>query len=219
MWFAGDNVTLSGTDLTQWNDKSGNGLNLTKESQFPSNYAQFVASDSNFNDKPTLTFVWGGIYEVAGQDMSAFMTSEKEFQWFWVGMQTNTGSYKYALGDDSGYCWFGMTTSGTYYGYDTHVEVAVAASTPQMFQLVNGQDGTGNLVLYASNGQLDDYGSQVDYYPDDWFDRNIIQVGGRSSGGFEGTMAEILCYASPIVDDDLTQTKCYLSGKYDIEWE
>ena len=219
LWFAGDDVTLSGTDVTQWNDKSSSGFDATKLAA-STNYATLDATDSNFNGKPTLNFPGSSLYELSGETMGDIMTAT-EFEWWFVGMATFAGAYNYMFGDTSGYWWFGPQTSGLYKGGDQHVEVSLALSTPGMFQLGQGIGGTSNLILRGIDGAEDDYGSNVNYYSGSWLSHGI-RIAGRGTTGasypFRGDIAEIICYTSPLTGDALTQTKCYLAGKYDMEW-
>jgi hypothetical protein len=53
-WWRGDDVTLSGSNVSSWNDKSGNGRHFTQATG--ANQPLFVASDANFGGQPTLDF-------------------------------------------------------------------------------------------------------------------------------------------------------------------
>lgn len=217
LWLAGDDVNLSGTDVTQWNDKSGNGFDATPTDA--GRLAVLDATDSNFNDRPTL-FFGGTSYGMAivGETMGSFMTSATQHEWWFVGMQTASANYGWMLGDSNGYWHFGSYTSGTYEGGDKHVSVTVALSTPTMFQMENGSGGSGNLILRASDGDEHDYGSNLNYAGGSWLGNGVL-IAGRGSGyPFTGDIAEILCYASPLTGDDLAETRTYLATKYDMEW-
>lgn len=52
-WFRADDVNTSGTDVTQWNDKSGNALHLNTPS---ANNPQLNSSNSSFGSQATIDF-------------------------------------------------------------------------------------------------------------------------------------------------------------------
>ncbi len=55
MWCRGDDVTLgTGTEVAQWNDKTGNARHFTQATS--TKRPLLVATDANFNNQPTLNF-------------------------------------------------------------------------------------------------------------------------------------------------------------------
>ncbi len=227
LWLKADSLDLEDGDaVTTWEDVSGNGhvFAQTTESQQP----DFVASDSDYNNKPHVHFDGDDAIPIspwaAGLNPSNFTvfivstvdSDDGNYHGIVQNTYLNTGWLLYARmsGSNNYWQWRTGTGSGTTIisaGTDT-----VVPNKPSIVTLkMSGSDGAGGgsttQTLYV-NGKSEATSSAV-YTKQTTRGTTLGDVG---SFELTGQMAEVIIYDRPLTDFEQKQVESYLSEKYSI---
>lgn len=154
--------TLSGSDVDQWTDLSGNGNHLTPPGNKPT-------AGATMNGQPTIDFAAASSqrFTAVGKTLADFITAGAQIFWVvliadaWAANSANTYQNDGLLNDGGGQTWglHGKSGGGgTVMGYiwdgaDKHADVTLATGTAAVIEVVH-DTGTlytrKNLGAYAS---------------------------------------------------------------------
>jgi len=206
-WIRADDVVLTGTDVIQVNDKSGNGLHLDVAS---ANNPQFVASDPDFNGQAVMSFEllqnnWlertTGTFIAGGYNVFAILKTDN-------------------LPATKGYCATGTFLDGAHYVVGATGTTAVNSSIPLV--------GTANLVGSVSlldtwwdnaktevsaNGVIENTGNAGG---------NPVAAGfvlgslSNKTNSFDGSIAEIVITSSHL--DDMSPDYAGLMSYFNLRY-
>jgi hypothetical protein len=237
-WFDGSDsasMILSGSSVSQWNDKSGNGFNAAQATA--ANKPTLVSSV--LNGKSIVRFDGSNDFLSFGSsqifDDTLGYTVVTVFKCTATGFaktvfEANAGNsrwlrYDVAIGDTS----YGDVSVSTNNG-DANVRTGAILSTSSFAKLVvtyNGSGNTtpGNYVVAKNNTIVASYAAVKE-------DTNVTPLAGSafvagtankigiygdgSSNPFQGDIAEIMLYNRKLTDSELSSLTAYLKGKWDI---
>lgn len=209
-------VVRSGSNVTAWNDKSGNNENVTPVN--PLTPPVYNASNPVFNGLPTLTF--GGTNALSGFD--ATFLNNSSYTIFAVEGKTNTNN-NYFLGTNPG----GNTNQSLHFGYrnDTDftfaqygndLDCAAPAFVTQVAREWTGKfDSTTGHFIYlngavqASNGDKTGFNGQGPGF-------GYVGAAFGKNAPYSGDLAEILIFASALTDVQRTGVDAYLQQKWGL---
>lgn len=225
-WFRADEVVESAGDISQWTDKSGNGRHRVPQD---TNYKPTLnASDSNFNDHPSITFPNTGSFnfKFASGPFTTSTPWSKEFfggnydtaMIFVVFRTATTGNnYSYAeiWGGQQGYYWVGPgSATHMSFGNNTLQQSGHVVGTTYS-TLVYRNNSTGITTMETTG--LTTVSQSLSWNTGDQNQSPLI--GGSQYPGqyFRGEIAEVLLYSAN-TDPIRTQTKNYIANSYGLTW-
>ena len=231
-WYRADDVTRSGNNVTQWNDKSGNGIHMTRFNTSLS--PQFVSSDSNFNSQPsidftaqtgstTIRFGTAGAANSGTGRANTFTNGQDTFSIFAVfrnssSQATNSYGYSQIIGDQQGYLHLSpQSTTLLQIGNGDLTQSGFSRDTTFASHAFNGAtSGSANLTLkttglttavHGSNPTFSSIGAAM-----------VIGGGSAASQYFRGHIAEVIVYPTALTGDDASKTEDYLADRYNLTW-
>ena len=241
-WYRADDVTRSGTNVTQWNDRSGNGLHMlqytaAKTGVSPTVSPQWVSSDSNFNNQPSIDFTAqiddssGNVYArfstVGGPANSGSGTSSMytnggdQFSMFAVYRAVAGSSilgYDIVFGDSQGYLWLGPNSNSAFsIGNGTLTQSGWSRGTTFASHSFNGAtSGSANLTLKTTGLSTVNSGSNNAFSSRG----NAMSIGGAVTANqrFRGHVAECIMYPTALTGGDASKTEDYLAARYNLTW-
>jgi hypothetical protein len=190
-------LTLGGSSVTAWRDKSG--ANRTTTVVSAPTY-----SATGFGGRPTVTFANNSITTTLASNPGP------NFSMFFVGIQNggaviNAGGYElFYRGDFSAYCFFGpgggMGNSHITQPNIQIVQSAIANETPQYwFVTLNG--------VYSQNGGLAGFNGQP----------VVASNAAVNIGGFTGQLCELIVYQGALGTSQRQQIEGYLAWKWGLQ--
>jgi hypothetical protein len=154
-------VLLSGSNVTQWNDKSGNGYNLTQATT--SNQPLFSTNSIQFVSNRFLNIPQASINNASTYSILLVINPVASLNWIFVkqhdgfntynvlSMTNNTTTGGLNQAGTTGFLYWRTINTGTQASSGT----ALSTSTPQMIELIF--DG-GNLIMYRNGTQMSSTG-------------------------------------------------------------
>jgi len=238
-WYRADDVTRSGTNVTQWNDRSGNGIHMLQYTSANTGSAatsspQWVSSDSNFNGQPSIDFsgqdgsnfirfsTVAGPQNSGNGTASMYTNGGDQFSMFAVyrAAQSSRGSYGYSevFGDSQGYLWLGPSSNTVFsVGNNTLTQSGWSRQTTFASHAFNGAtSGSANLTLKTTGLSTVNSGSNNAFSSRG----AAMSIGGAVSAGqmFIGHIAECIMYPTALTGDDASKTEDYLAARYNLTW-
>lgn len=203
IWHRSDSVALSGSNVTQWNDLSGNGRHaqVINSSTNPT----YTASDASFNNHPSITF---GTSAQMRFEYSGLSINSTQWTFIFVCKPTSNSGTDTLFDAQSGRlsCYSMHSTPSSYAYFDGAVQVVggtVNTNTKILEYSLNSVSNVGELFIDGtSTGTTDTYAS-----------KNIggaVGLGGRPNalGGtnvFDGKMAEFILYNKILTTNERAQ--------------
>jgi hypothetical protein len=207
-------LTLSGTDVTAWKDKSGNGYNMNTLTDAPIGYAQASPTTGTpINGLNTVNFLPG-----AGLQQATILDGVKNL--YWVGRIDTTGVVEggancfFLLGHDTEYQWHADFPAGNYID-TTYSREGIRNATP-VSQYGGGAaaavnttfsslqfPASGSVSLVSAAGIT---GSTL--YQGICFDRIGIHC------GWSGDLAEVIIFNQALSTTQHQQVEGYLAQKW-----
>jgi len=238
-WYRADDVTRSGNNVTQWNDKSGNGIHMLQYTAANTGSAatfspQFVSSDSNFNNQPSIDFsgqdgskfirfsTVAGPQNAGNGTASMYTNGGDQFSMFAVyrADQASRSSYGYSeiIGDNYGYLWLGPSANTVMsIGNKDLTQSGWSRGTTFASHAFNGAtSGSANLTLKTTGLNTVNSGSNNAFST-----RGAAMcIGGANSIDymFVGHIAEVIVYPTALTGDDASKTEDYLADRYNLTW-
>jgi hypothetical protein len=209
-------LTLSGSSVTAWADKSGNGRNAVGTTSNPTYNA------TGFNSRPTVTFS-NNILTSSGWSLAP----NRQFAWFIVVHVTSTANvwHRILVSATGGYPNGYLGTHSSTYNFlgiagSTTVTAPIATGTTNP-QLVTYLFGTSELsanttavsvnggtfsTLAGNTGGIGTNGLSIG-----------SEAGGSASEGFLGHLSEVICYNSTVTQPQRQQIEGYLAAKWGLQ--
>lgn len=233
-WWRADTVELSGSDVTKWIDRSGNGHHFLRFNVAKS--PQLVTSDSNFNNEPTIDLTdndgtAGDFYRFGTAPGGAHGTVETFDNIFSNGLQTwsifaayrnssaqSAYSYSQIIGDWQGYLWLGpySATNMNIGNGELNTQTGFTRDTTFASHTWNGLVGSTNLTLKTTGLTTVNSGSNNNFNATS---KAMICGGGSAIGQyFQGHIAEIIIYPTALGGSDASTIENYLSSRYGLSW-
>jgi len=195
-------MTLSGTNVTSWNDKSGNGRNLTASGSYPtitSNGLLFNGATPNVLSNATAFAAFNGINSFVVFNSTVASTRQRVFVYVYtgqnIGLATDTtynSVYSSTIAGDGPVTYSANTTY--IYGVNTY------ASSP--------------FITHSENGTETQYPST---YSTNTSTQTQLLVGGQSTVYFTGTIKEVILYDAFLTTAQRQQVEGYLAWKWGIQ--
>ena len=224
-------ISVSGTAVTQWNDKSGNAYNITQgtaarrpisgvNTQNSKNVVSFdgndvlqaaTASDWTFMHNSTgCTIFFAAFFNTSAVEQSMLITSS-------TTAQAGIGVYRQST--DTLYGEVLRAVGGTLvssFGSGTLTDNS-AKYASMIFD--NTAAGAGNRLRYKVNGGSDLTGNTYTGTVSTNNPQNPLYMGSydtAGSGGFNGNICEVIIYSGQLASDDITKINTYLAAKWAI---
>ena len=222
LWFDGTDsstITLSSGSLTQWNDKSGNGRNLTAVS----GYANATVSSAFQNGLNVFNFSGNGLYRTAG---SAVVYPQDCY--IVVALKSTTAHVDVLGMGDTGNDNFNSLTFGEYSASRWHNGSSGFARTPNCvssttetstsFLLMQWSIANNNFLLRRNGVQLVQTASYTYGFSNSA--TSIFQIGFRhtntTAANFSGYIGEIIVFNSQLGTTQQQQVESYLAQKWGL---
>jgi hypothetical protein len=209
-------LTLSGSNVTAWADKSGNGRNAVGTTSNPTYNA------TGFNSRPTVTFS-NNILTSSGWSLAP----NRQFAWFIVVHLTSLTNIwqriliSASVGYPNGYLGTHSSTSNILgIAGSTTITAPIATGTLSP-QLVTYLFGTSELssntsavsvnggtfsTLAGNTGGIGTSGLSIG-----------SEAGGAAWEGFLGHLSEVICYNSTVTQPQRQQVEGYLAAKWGLQ--
>ena len=222
LWFDGTDsstITLSSGSLTQWNDKSGNGRNLTAVS----GYANATVSSAFQNGLNVFNFSGNGLYRTAG---GAVVYPQDCY--IVVALKSTTAHVDVLGMGDTGNDNFNSLTFGEYSASRWHNGSSVFARTPNCvssttetstsFLLIQWSIANNNFLLRRNGTQLVQTASYTYGFSNS--STSVFQIGFRhtntTSANFSGYIGEIVVFNNQLGTTDRQNVESYLAQKWGL---
>ena len=195
-------MTLSGTSVTSWNDKSGNGRNLTASSAYPtitSNGLLFNGATPNVLSNAVSFAAVNGINSFVVFSSTVAATRQRVFVYLYsgqkIGIATDTtynSTFSSTIGGDGGVSY---STNTTYiYGGNTYAGSPFISHSENVIE-----------TQYSPTYSVSASG------------QTVIIVGGQSTVYFTGTIKEVILYDAFLTISQRQQVEGYLAQKWSLQ--
>ena len=207
LWLSADkNVTLNGSNVSAWGDRSGNGYNATQATS--GNQPLYVPNA--LNGKPVINFnatnsqLFNLVDFTAQKNQSIFSVYRKTVPTLFLlplGSSTNANNYiLYSYSDDS--LLYRVDSPGLELFASTNIDT----TTIQSLSIINNN----NVTSLYKNGIIQLTQTQTDMTA-------IFNAIGYGHGHYSsGDIAEILVYNSALSDTERKVIENYLKNKYNL---
>lgn len=224
-------ISLSGSEVTQWNDKSPNGFNLTQGTS-----ARRPSSGVNtLNGKNVITFGGDDILVASTASDWKFLHDSSKATWFIVAFfdtvqeldylfntttsSATAGMYFYRLNDTLGSAVFRGVSGTNVWGFDEGSLPDATAKSITMYS--DTTNATANLrVKYKINGgsYINPNSGSTDAVSTANPDHALYVGAGTTAGlsGLNGRIAEIVIYTGLLSDVDVDSVNSYLTTKWGL---
>jgi hypothetical protein len=239
LWLDGSDtstISLSGSAVTQWNDKSGNAKNVTQATA-----ARRPSSGINtINSKNVITFGGDDLLQAATASDWTFLHNSGGSTVFAVSISDNSTAAEFPI--------FATSTGSAQTGvalriaYDTPTQsigpfVSTGGGSGTLVSLISGGAVTAGTAFYTSgiwdnnnatlanrslwrqNGGTQFGANAQDDAPVGTNPANALIIGCNNTAGttgYTGKIAEILLYSGVLSGTDITNVNSYLSAKWGI---
>jgi len=195
-------ITLNGSTVSQWSDKSGNGRNVSQA--MAANQPTYTAS--GLNGKPVLTFDGGDWFSNLSLSLPQFSVSLVETA------TQNTALIYYPVGFGTG----GISVGGTNFGQKFAINGTTSLQSTENSVLnaptivFGGSNNLGRQIAVNGNSPATDVTTQS---------ITQITIGQRSDGfwQFFGTIAEVVLTNNLLSTTDRQKLEGYLAWKWGME--
>jgi hypothetical protein len=228
-------ISLSGSAVTQWNDKSGNGFHVTQSTS-----AQRPSSGINtINSKNVLTFAGDDVLSAATASDWTFLHNSTGSTVFAVAISDNTDAFEYSI--------FATSVGSSERGCALRVAspdpqtlspfVSTGGGSGTLVSLISGGTFTAGTAFYVSgiwdnsnatlanrslwrkNGGTQFGTNAQDDSPSSSNPARALCVGNNTNSGsyaWTGKIAEIIMYTGVLSGTDITGINSYLASKWGI---
>ena len=210
-------MTLSGSSVTQWSDKSGNGYHMNtlagSSSTYWSGTPEYPTIGTSINNLPTVNFK-------AQSGLKQATTLDGVKNLFWIGrIAAPDGSggapLYFLLGHDSAYDWCGGTYGGTFFGDVINSQPGIYNASASLF--TNDPNAVTNATFLnvrmpsAPNVSLLSVSgiTGTTRYQGICYDRDIHI-------GWCGDLAEVIVFNTALTTSQRQQIEGYLARKWGI---
>ncbi len=202
-------MTLSGSNVTQWNDKSGNGRNATASSRWPtyttgSNAIRFSRSVGSFFNCPGLSVVVNTQYTM----FIVYRSTNAYGLEFFIGGDGGSTNGRLHLGYDSDYIKY------AYWGNDYYA-VFLNANQEQTNILMFNQSATQRTVM-ANGGDLANGVNANSTFLASYTNPVIGAYNTIPEHSADGSLFEIVLYTRTLTSSERQQIEGYLAAKWGL---
>lgn len=229
-WYRADTCNLSGSNVTQLTDKSGNGLHLVTGTSPTQN-----ASDVNFNGQASISFNGSSqvLKETTGAALSSFVDANDGTMFavfraaaYGAGNDGNNSAIIWADSQSNGRYWvFGVGSSQAVFspsGPSVYTNAGVAMNLNQTYGAEMRFDPTGiagaDAIYLRLSGNTEVQVADTDALGNT---TNTTAMGANYQGGtrfFNGKLAELIIYKGVMSSANRQANRDYLQGRYGISW-
>jgi len=228
-------ISLSGSAVTQWNDKSGNGFHVTQGTA-----AQRPSSGINtINSKNVLTFGGDDVLSASTASDWTFLHNSTGSTVFAVAISDNTGEFEYSIfatsvGSSERGCALRLTSPspGTLSPF-----VSTGGGSGTLVSLISGETFTNGTAFYVSgvwdnnnatlanrskwrkNGGTEVGTNTQDDAPSSSNPARALCIGNNTNSGsfaWTGKIAEIIMYTGVLSSGNVASVNSYLASKWGI---
>lgn len=195
-------MTLSGTNVTSWNDKSGNGRHLSASSAYPtitSGGLLFNGATPNVLSNAASFAAANGINSFVVFSSTVAATRQRVFLYFYsgqkIGIATDTtfnSTYSSTIGGDGGV------------SYSANITYIYGANTYASSPFISHSENTVE-TQYSPTYSLNASG------------QTQLLVGGQSTVYFTGTIKEVILYDAFLTIAQRQQVEGYLAQKWALQ--
>lgn len=218
-------LTLSGADVTQWNDLSGNGYHLTQGTA--GRYPQYGATSFN-SSYPGLTFAGGDWMTVAAFALGADATSSAVAV---CTLDTNvTGQRLLSMTDSTnlddydngGVIWiFQVSDAETaFLGFASSQRSKVTGSTATPYVIMSVYDGTNHIIYRGASNAETAGNTLATTYATDSTGTLAVGVGYESGAvtgkSWKGKLAEVFILNRALTSGERTDILSYVNTKWGV---
>ncbi len=215
LWLDGADPTtlaLSGSNVTQWNDKSGNGRHVSQGTST----LQPTYDSTGLNNKPCITFAQDGLvystdFTLGALSIFAVFTNDNSFpisgsdvDFIVTHLPTGGGSANISLTSANGFVdttepqlrYENADASATLYINDTIAANPMSIMVNKAY--IGGVIAPGNISASGGIGV------------------GVTAQTGSSFGSYSGKISEVLIYSRALTSDEAHQINYYLAAKWGI---
>ena len=228
-------ITVSGSNVTQWNDKSANALHLvqatsTKQplsgtrTQNGLNMIDFDGNDDVLVSSASAA-TWKFLTDATGSSFFIVMFCDTSSAgWYLTSVSgssvANTPSYTwYKNGDDTGYFGKGTDNPSGYNWFTSGTSISFSDNTAQQWALIsNPTAATASRMLIYKNGVANTNLNGQTAVSSTNNPSTPLNLGGYSSGAesLNGTICEVIIYDSVLNSTDREANEDYLAAKWGL---
>lgn len=214
-WLRGGNVTLSGSNITNWNDISGSGNNASNGSNQPTLVTGAVngLAAANFNGSQFLQMPSG--YSTFTSGMTAMLVAKPASvsagaRLFELGNGATSDNVILSLPSSTG------LTFSTYNGSSGSSATASTGVNLGQFQLLESiYNGSNTATLFQNSSQIAT-GSSMNTLNNLTRSTNYLGQDSAGSNRFNGQIAEVLLWNRALTLSERTAAEGYLLNKYSL---
>jgi hypothetical protein len=208
-------LTLSGSNVSEWRDKSGNGRNAVGTTSNPTYTA------TGFNSRPTVSFS-NNVLTSSGWSLAP----NRQFAWFVVVHLTSTTtpwqrSLVSASGWSNGYLGTYSSTSnilGIAGSTTTTAPIATGTLSPQLVTYLFGTSelSSNTSAVSVNSGTFSTLAGNTGE-----IGTNGVSIGANQGGDLQerllGHLSEVICYNSNVTQPQRQQIEGYLAWKWGLQ--
>ena len=236
----GSSVIRTGVNVTAWNDKSGNGFNMSNNASYQSP----TYSPTGFNGKPTITFFRNSSNSFSILENRAFSFTTNSFTLFFISQRNKSetsfqrffsGASNINWGDNNNAASFNINS---YYNTGVTLERTIGGALVGVFTTTN--PFLGEVIVNGTASNVGNFNTLTNYVYTNGTIRNSI--GGLGAGsnlnivhvrlgaatftsatndnGFEalqGNTSEVLLFNRVLTTSEFTQMEGYLAYKWGLQ--
>ena len=225
-------ISLSGSAVTQWNDKSGNAFNLTQSTgaNRPTSGVNTINSknvlDFDGNDylQASTASNWKFLHDTSGSTVFfvAYYGSTSDYEAHYAtsgGAATAVGTLNYKTNGDIMGCVMVRGVAGTYV-VDANNGTISDNANHQISYAMDPNNGTAaNRAKYRIDKTAQTQGNSQTGAPSTADPEFALRLGTYdtvTSWGFSGKIAEVIMYTGLLSDGDITSVQDYITSKWGI---
>jgi hypothetical protein len=228
-------ITVSGSNVTQWNDKSANALHLvqatsTKQplsgtrTQNGKNMIDYDGNDDVLSSNAASS-AWKFLTDATGSSLFMVMFCDTTsaggyFTDLSNGAVANTASYTiYKNPDDTGYLGKGTQASGGYNWFTSGTSITFTDNTAQQWALIsNPTAAAADRMLVYRNGTANTNLNAQTAASSTSNPATALNLGGSavSAESFNGGLCEVIIYDSVLSSTDRETNQTYLATKWGL---
>ena len=224
-WFdAAENITLNGSNVSVWGDKSGNGLDLTQSTT--SAQPPYNSSNPNVNNLPTVDCNNDDSMETADSSLLD-LTSTGGFTAYLVGsLDSWVSTFSFLIGRTNSTSWtlgwgvFYYSGALRWFVNDWNTAAqrcetsGPSAGSVNIFKMRYDQTNiTAEIIGPSADSDTQPYTSAVQEPSSEGL---LINAGGSTAYDADFDYAEYIFYNRPLETNEQTKVENYLKSKYNI---
>ena len=218
LWLDGNDVTsmtLSGTDVTQWNDKSGNGYNMTGNS-----YPVFISNAFSNIGRSLVRFTQSDVDllsndsfpSLIGSGPATYFLVEKDMS---IPGGGNGGPFGYTSGPNYGIIFQYNGGLQPFY-LSSYFDFPFTSSNARILQIYEPNASSG--LTGRVNGSTTYNGSNILFgnNPSNGTYSGSFEIGHAPNGYVNADICELIVYNAQLTTSEIQQVEGYLANKWKI---